>query len=286
MPEDTHTVTYDAKDIENAINEAVHFLPKHFTPRHEHSKRCYRVLQHILYDDEYTVLEAKQSLVKSLSPIRIVATNKRIILVNPSFSSLWLGYNLFTPTRYEVIPYSNVANITLLTGISFSSISVFLTTGSPNWDGSIEGLKTKDAKAMFIFMEKVTESLRKQGNNPAPAAHKSSKKKRNEVDIKRSKEMVKNRGAKFVWLGPQPLDYVSDALEVDKNSVTRVDMGEIEKLDKGTAEKFDGCIFVCNNGAFSSSVSDYMWEKHGVNTFVLHGGIEQYKTAGKNTGTS
>ena len=281
MPEDTHTVTYDAKDIETAIDEAVQFLPKNFTPRHEHSKRCYRVLQHILYEDEYTVLEAKQSLVKSLSPIRIVATNKRIILVNPSFSSLWLGYNLFTPTRYEVIPYNNIANITLLTGVSFSSISVYLTTGSPNWDGSIGGLKTKDAKAMFVFMEKVTEALRKQGSSSALTAMKSSKKKRNELDLKRSKERIRNRGAKLVWLGAHPLDYVANALEIDKNNVIRADMGEIEKIDKAAAGKFEGHIFVCYNGAFSSAVSDYMWEKHGVNTYVLHGGIEQNKTAVK-----
>ncbi len=283
MPEDTHTVTYDAKDIETAINEAVQFLPKNFAPMHEHSKRCYRVLQHILYDDEYTVLEAKQSLVKSLAPIRIVATNKRIILVNPSFSSLWLGYNIFTPTRYEVIPYGNIANITLLAGVSFSSISVYLTTGSSNWDGSIEGLKTKDAKAMFIFMEKVTESLRKQANSHAPTAQKSSKKKRNELDLKRSMEMVRNRDAKFVWLGAHPLDYVAGILEVDKSNVMRADAGEIEKIGKAAAGKLEGHIFVCYNGAFSSSVSDYMWEKHGINTYVLHGGIEEHKTAGKST---
>ena len=98
--------------------------------------------------------------------------------------------------------------------------------------------------------------------------------------------MVKNRGAKFVWLGAHPLDYVADILEVDKNSVIRADMGDIEKVDKSSAGKFEGDVFVCYNGAFSSSVSDYMWEKHGINTYVLHGGIEQHKAAGKSTGTA
>lgn len=286
MPDDTRTVMYNVQDVEAAINEAVKFLPKNFTPRHEHSKRCYRVLQHILYDDEYTVIEAKQSLIKSLSPIRIVATNKRIILVNPSFSSLWLGYNIFTPTRYEVIPYNNVTNITLLTGISLSSLSLYLINGSPlNWNGSIEGLKTKDAKAMFVFLEKMTESMRKQGRSPA-AATRSAKKKRNEIDIERSKEVVKNNGAKFIWLGAHNLEYVAKTLDTDKSSVTRTDIGEMAKMDRAAAGKFEGCIFVCYNGAFSSYVSDYMWEKHGVNTYVLQGGIEQYRTGDRGTDTS
>jgi hypothetical protein len=277
----------DSRDIEVAIKEATQFLPKNFTTTHQHSKRCYRVLQHILYGNEVTVIEAKQSRLKSISPTRIVATNQRIIVVKPSFWSLWMGYNLFTPTRYEVIPYSNVANISLLTGMSFSSLSIFLTTGSQNLDGEIAGLKTGDAKAMFVFLEKMTESLRKQGREPAVAHMQSAKKAGNDVNLNVAKELVRYRGSKFVWLGTENVEYAAHMLNTDKNLVVKMEMGEIAMMDKTGAGSLEGSILVYYNDHFAYHVSDYIRETHGVGTYVLNGGIGHYgKDGGKTDGTS
>ncbi len=264
------------QDIESAIKEAVAFLPKNFTPRHEHSKRCYRVLQHILYSNEYTVIEARQSNVKSISPTRIVATNQRIIVVNPSFWSVWTGHNLLTPTRYEVIPYNNVSNITLLTGLFFSSISIYLTTGTQNWDGAVVGLKTSDAKAMFIFLEKMTEALRKQEKQPATTHVQNSRKTNNNVNLNVAKELVRYKGSKFIWLGTQPVEYAAKMLNMDKNLIVKIGMEEIVKMVGEDVRELEGCILVYYDDHFAHHISDYIGEAHGVSLYVLDGGVEYY----------
>lgn len=170
---------HSAHNIASAIKEAVKFLPKNFVPRHEHSKRCYRVLRHILHPDEYTVIEAKQSLLRSITPKRLVATNQRIIVVKPSFWSLWAGRNLFSPTKYESIPYGNVINIALFTGAMFSTLCIHLNTNANNGEDDVEGLKTGDAEAMFAFLEKMADIMREQGRGitameDVPSSHDST----------------------------------------------------------------------------------------------------------------
>lgn len=148
--------------IEHAIKEAVLVLPKNFKPRHVHSKRCYRVLKRVLHPNEYTVIEAKQRILKSVAPCRLVATDQRLIFVKPSFFLLWTGHNIFSATRYESIPYTNIINIALYSGMMFSTLSIHLGTTANNGEYVVEGLKTKDADAMFAFLERLTESMRKQ----------------------------------------------------------------------------------------------------------------------------
>lgn len=153
-------VGHRSPEIESAIKEAVLFLPSNFLPRHEHSKRCLSVLKHILYNDEYTVIEAKQSMYSSVAPSRLVATNHRIIFVKPSFWSLWAGHNIFTSTKYESIHYNSIVNITLHVGRIFSTLRIHLNTMEEGGN-VVQGLKTEDARAMFSFLEEMIESLRK-----------------------------------------------------------------------------------------------------------------------------
>jgi hypothetical protein len=261
-------------NLEDAIHEAVPFLPKNFNPRHEHSKRCYRVLKHILHDNEYTVIEAKQSKLKSISPTRLVATNQRIIFVKPSFWSLWTGHNIFSSTKYESIPYGNIVNISLFTGMVFSTLSIHLNTSANNGEDEVHDLKTCDAEAMFVFLEKMADALTRQtGENirtESPSTHDS------EIiymDMETSRKFLKYKGSKLLWVGSEPLEYVADKLDISKDAIIKMDVGKLMHLDKQESGKLNGCILVWYTDDFASYISKHLRKTYGTVTYVLSGGI-------------
>lgn len=268
-----------ASDIEEAIGKAVKFLPKNFVPRHEHSRRCYNVLKNILYANEYTVIEAKQSLLRSFAPIRVVATNQRIIVVKPSFWSLWVGYNIFSPTKYVTIPYNNIINISLYTGMIFSSIHIHLNTMVSTEESDVNGLKTDDANAMFVFLEKMTEHLRAGGRSRSAAQVKRQQVEENYnyIDLETSRRLVKYKGSKFLWLGMEPIEYVADKLDVDKGAIIKVSSEELIHKGKEESSKLKGSILVCYNDSFSTYASGFLKKSYGIDTYILSGGIE-YQT--------
>lgn len=267
--------------IEAGIAEAVKFLPKNFSARHEHSRRCYRVLKHILHPDEYTVIEAKQSKLKVFAPARIVATNQRLIVVRPSFWSLYAGRNIFSPTRYVSIPYSNIINITLYTGLILSTLDINLSV-STNIGGEIEGLKTEDARAIFAFLEKLTEYIRKNAEKPSSNldvsfGYSESKKAigLNYINIDTAKSLIKNAGAKLVWLGIEPLDYVVQSLGISGGSIIKSGIKELSDMDEEKIKELEGDVFLCYDGKFSTHVSKFLKSNYKVNSYILIGGIEE-----------
>lgn len=263
-------------DIESAIEEAVLFLPENFSPRHEHSKRCYNILKHILYKDEYTVIEANQSLLKSFAPIKLVATNHRLIIVKPSFWSLWIGRNILTPTRYESIPYNSIINITLYTGMNFSSLHIHLNTVMMD-EGDVDGLKTDDAKAIFVFLEKMTKCLNKSAREAAASKEAQPQDKRSlpYVDLETARRLVKYSNSKFVWLGMEPLEEIAEKLDVDSKAIVKINSDELAHMQD--PERLKGCIFVCYNDSFSAQVSRFIKERYGIDSYILVGGIEYQK---------
>ncbi|MDE1871440.1 MAG: hypothetical protein KGI06_04355 [Candidatus Micrarchaeota archaeon] len=269
----------DISAIEAAIEKAVLFLPGNFLPRHLHSERCYNVLRHILYKDEYTVIEAKQSLLKSFAPMRVLATNQRVIVVKPSFWSLWTGHNVFSPTKYESIPYSNIINITLYTGMKFSSLYIHMNTGASNGEGEVDGLKTDDARAIFTFLEKMTEYLRGDVKESKESIASQmnigyGNVDSNFVDMETSRRLIKYTGSKFIWLGREPLEYVADKLDIDGSAILAVNPNDFVHMDKQKFSKLRGSILVCNNGNFSAYMSRFLKDVHDTDTYVLSGGIE------------
>ncbi len=266
---------HSAGNIESAIKEAVLFLPKNFTPRHEHSKRCFRILEHILYPDEYTVIEAKQSLLKSITQTRLVATNQRIISVKPSFWSLWAGRNIFSSTNYESIPYSNVINIALSTGMIFSTLSIHLSTNANSGENNVDGLKIDDAKAMFIFLEKMTDTLRKQSKESTIENIQSSSNKSGDyVDMETARKFIKYKGSKIIWLGAEPLELAAERLDISKDAVIKMNIDELMRTNKLDSGRLEGSILVCYTGDFAANISKYLKETYGVRTYVLSGGVE------------
>ena len=115
---------------EKAIKRAVSALEASGVKKHRHSIRCMNILRHVLYIGEDTITEARQSYLKSMAPTRLVATEKRLIIVDPSFWGLWTGHDVFDSTHYIIIPYKHIVSVTVSTGLLFATIKIHTTAGT------------------------------------------------------------------------------------------------------------------------------------------------------------
>ncbi len=263
---------YEEHRVDAAIERAIPFLPEGFLPRHEHSARCFGVLKHILYPDEYTIIEAKQSMLKSPAPMRLVATNRRVIMVRPSFWSLWAGRNILFPTKYESMPYENIVNIALYTGIVFSTLSIRLNSVADGGVGDLGGLKKNDARAMFAFLEKMAEFLRAPSRDSAVAP---SEWLPRHIDMVTTRKLAQHRSATIIWLGTEPVEYVSESMKVNKDAIIQMNAAAVMHLDAESAKGLEHCIFVCYEDSLAEFASRQLKEKLGLDSYVLEGGLSR-----------
>lgn len=268
-----------ASKVESAVAEAISHIQNNKILSHRHSWRCYHLLQPILSPDEYTVMEVKQSHFESLSPMRIIATNQRLIIAKPSFWGLRTGVNIFSSTKYETIPYNHIISITLNEGRLFSSLQIHLDVSTNVEGGAIHGLSSNAAKTTFIFLEKLTSclmdsykpKLRQNGENvPRPVREKEI----NYIGMETARRVVRRKGTKFVWLGIEPLDYALDILCINREIAMKINIDELDKHDRESLRQFEDCIFVCYDGDLATHVSGHLKKAYDINSYVLTGGIE------------
>lgn len=269
-----------ASRLEAAIAEAISLLPyDNRVMRHKHSQRCYRILEPILSPNEYTVMEVKQSRFKVFSPIRVIATNERLIIAKPSFWGLRTGHNIFSPTRYETIPYKHIVSIKLDTGMLFSSVHMRMDVSTNSEGEMVNSITSEYAKILFLFLQKLTESLQEYGKAESVNGEKvpeiTSQTNINYISMEKARRLVKQKPTKFVWLGVEPLEYVSEGLCIGKEELIKINMDEMETYCKANPKMFKECIFVCYDGSLALHVSKYLMENYGINSYVLKGGIDE-----------
>lgn len=128
-----------------------------------HNTRCLRLFAHVLAPDEKTVMEIRQSYMQSLAPDRVVVTNKRVIVVRPSFWGLWAGHNVMSPTEISLVPYKNIISVVMSRGRILCSIHMRIhgftdATSAIRNEGVIEGIRVKDAVMLINYLESIIES--------------------------------------------------------------------------------------------------------------------------------
>lgn len=110
----------------------------------------------ILMPDETAMMTARQRRIgpggSVINPTSVIATNKRIIIINRA--------TLGIRKDYETIPYTQITSVRLEKGIISSSVFIrvqgydrdqgLLERGKE--EGEIDGLKAKDAKAFADFI--------------------------------------------------------------------------------------------------------------------------------------
>lgn len=261
--------------LAEAISVALSALQGSKLLKHEHTSKCHRILRPILYPNEETVLEITQSGIKSLSPRGIVATNQRLIIIKPSYWYLHMGRNLISSTSYETIPYNRIVSITLDDGILLSTLNMRLDAGTVVTKGEeIEGLEQDDAKTMFIFLEKVTGYLQDYNKAKGEGAVYEPDAKIGHINMEKARRLVKQKDAKFVWLGIEPIEYAAECLCIDKQDIIKINIDEFERKGSAELQQLDGYIFTCYDGVLSGHVANALKQRYRINAYTLKGGIE------------
>lgn len=271
-------------DIRQRLHGAMATLAKE-NSTHRHSDRCMKLIKHLLTTGEKAILECKQSYLHSLAPDRVIITTRRIIVVRPSFWGLYTDHDMISPTEYSIIPYKHLISVIISKGRFLSTIHMRIhgftdSTSSFRDEGEIYGIQTSEALKLAKFLEEVIEDIQEEeGKMPAQNQKKDAHihheyKSESMVNLEQSFNLIDN-GAKFVWLGVEPLGYVSTILGVGKDSVIKVSTTEITEADSSELQKYRNCIFVCYHGTTGDRVASFLKKNHNITAYVLEGGITE-----------
>ncbi len=120
-----------------------------------------KALKHIIVEGEETLLECLQSKVHSFSPASILATTKRLIIVKPSFWAVHAGRRIFSPTKYNVIPYKRLARVSISKGTFLSTLSIWVR--DPEEQSlvrriEIRGVRTAEAERLTTLLDGMLEN--------------------------------------------------------------------------------------------------------------------------------
>ncbi len=268
--------------------------------KHNHGPNCRRMLKHVLYNDEEILLEVRQSYLEALSPIMVVATNKRLITMYSSFWGRYFGYDLFHPTTYSIMPYKYMIGVSISKGKILSSIKIHtqssIDTGSQIKDeNEVHGIHSKNAMLMtkvigeilqFTEEEHKTFSLRentskkeeqfqKEYSNQIQKTYLNEVRRSliQEISLDTAKIVLKRNNSVILWLGIESDAYISKVLDLSINQIKGLNLQDIEKYKGNEALALDGAIILSYDGILSSHLAEFLKDKYGVFTYVIKGGL-------------
>ncbi len=94
-----------------------------------------------------------------------------------------------------------------------------------------------------------------------------------EVDFQEAVEFVDKHKTKLVWLGREPVEYISELLGLDSSRMIGASPAELVNVDRERAAGFKDYVFVCYHGNTSRHVASFMKDKMGVESLSLKGGV-------------
>ncbi len=94
-----------------------------------------------------------------------------------------------------------------------------------------------------------------------------------EVSLDEARGMMKDGGARFVWLGREPLSQITKLLKLDPSKAMAARSGSIMDGNSAEMEKLRGAIFACYHGKTSEVVVKTLKARFGVDAYSLKGGV-------------
>ncbi len=259
---------------------------------HRHGRRCRNLLKYVLRHDEQIILEAHQSYLASISPARIVATRKRLMIVTPSFWRLYTGHDILYSTHYVIIPYKHIVGVTMSRGLLHASIKIHTYGGQDpssaiTGENEVHGMRPEEAAAVAKFVDNVIayeEEGEEAGSGlpgkgrEAPAHEEHSYSFYHQdlgegMPFSEAQELVLANRARFVWMGVEPVGDVCGLLGVPKSRIMQISGTSILRHAREQVAKLGPMILVSYDGITAAHTSRLMDKTFGLKPAVLQGGI-------------
>ncbi|MCL4375651.1 hypothetical protein M1394_02530 [Candidatus Marsarchaeota archaeon] len=84
--------------------------------------------------------------------------------------------------------------------------------------------------------------------------------------------LICSKKSKIIWLGREPIEYISNLLDLPKGSIVAIDPDEMMHADMEKARSFDSKILMCYHGVTSKFVGNHL-KRENINLYNLKGGI-------------
>ena len=92
-----------------------------------------------------------------------------------------------------------------------------------------------------------------------------------DVDIVEAQQIVSDKGTRIVWLGSEPIDYISKLLDMDKDMFIFINPNELFS-NKDMMKLMKDHVFMCYHGNSSKIVVNHL-KSNGINAYNLKKGI-------------
>lgn len=246
----------------------------------------------LLREDEKMHFFIRQSLFYGFTPDFVIATDKRILIIKNSFLGLYTGKNVFGNTSYNSIPYRQITSVILSRGISMCTVVIrlqgMIDSESKN-EGEIKGLWSKDAENLVKSIEHMvehhsniqTQNINSNKNDTTKKLYDAFLNNTNDLDLSKLKEiditeainLLKLQNSKIIWLGTEPIEYVSKISGITSSSIIKINPDKIIEADLQINQFFSNSIFLCYNGNIARHISLHLKNEHGINSYVIKGGL-------------
>ncbi|MEM0200921.1 MAG: PH domain-containing protein [Candidatus Micrarchaeaceae archaeon] len=268
-------------------------------PARAHKLDYKGLLKHVLYKDEKILLEVAQSRIETLTPILLVATNKRLIIIYPSFCGMYFSMDILNPTTYAIIPYRYIIGVSISKGKILSSIKIHtsgsIDTGSQIKDvDEVYGIPSKRAIAMTNFLGELIQ-LTDEDHKTLSSGFNFNKKSDNEIlqnekiliqsdrkspellipqiSLEKAHELIKDNNVPIVWLGIESKEYISKLLQINEISIKKINLNEIERWQHDDILAMEGAILLSYDGVMSMHTASLLRDKYGLVTYTIKGGL-------------
>jgi len=94
-----------------------------------------------------------------------------------------------------------------------------------------------------------------------------------ELGLEEAMDFIDKKNTKLVWLGYEPEDVISRALEVPKDKIVKISPEEIVYFDRKQMERLNNHVFAGYNDSTSKFVIRFMKNKCSINATSLKGGV-------------
>jgi hypothetical protein len=141
--------------LDEAIKEAIALLSP-IPDKEKVTEKFGEIIQKELEPDEKILFAVRQSYIHDIAPKLIVATNRKIMIVNPSLFYRYLGFNIFDPTVSQLVHYTRISHAVAVHGRWLTSIELIIVGAG---EVHIGGLPREGGKLLLNFIERVTENL-------------------------------------------------------------------------------------------------------------------------------